>query len=314
MVRVTGSLKVTTDSLLAWIRKHNLSSSGAPPESLDRVMPLDQAGPTDVAFCRFEGEDGQRYICSSNAGIIFVPESLAATLSSEQQFYIPCPYPRLTLIHFLQEFWIEPEWDYEANANPCIHPNAQIADNVRIGPFTLIGPDVVIGRGSRIGSNCHIEHTEIGCDVKIANSVTIGGVGYGYEDDPVSGDILQFPHTGGILIGDRVDIGSNTCVDRGSIGDTVIGNDCKIDNLIHIAHNVKMGARCKVIALAIIGGSVTLGDDAWIAPAAAIRDWCKVGKGAVVGLGAIVTKDVPAHETVVGNPARIISKSLHRYK
>ncbi len=111
-----------------------------------------------------------------------------------------------------------------------------------------------------------------------------------------------------------MEIGSCTCIDRGSIGDTEIGDDCKIDNLIHIAHNVHMGRRCKVIALAIIGGSVVLGDDTWVAPAAAIRDWRKVGKNAVIGIGAVVTKDIPEGETVVGNPAKPIATTQHRYK
>lgn len=314
MVRVAGSLALDPAALLDWARDMEIEPIGLPPARLTGVAPLDGAGSADVAFCRFEGEEGLRYIDGTRAGAVFVPKSLIDALPDSRALYLPCPHARLGLLRLLQEFWKEPDWSFDPAANPCIHPDAQIADSVRIGPFTVIGPDVFIGPGTRIGSNCHIEHAEIGRDVAIANSVAIGGVGFGYEDDPETGEVLQFPHTGGVLIGDRVEIGSNTCLDRGSIGDTLIGDDCKIDNLIHIAHNVRMGKRCKVIALAIVGGSVTLGDDAWVAPAAAIRDWRRVGEKAVVGLGAVVTRDVPDGETVVGNPARPIPKTQHRYK
>lgn len=278
------------------------------------VEPFDEAGPADIAFCRFEGDAGYDAILRSRAGALFVPLSLAAGLPRDRALYLPCEHPRLELLHLLRRFWHEAEWSFDPAANPSIHPDAEIAEGVRIGPFTVIGPGVTVGAGTRIGSNCHIERADIGRDCIVANSVTIGRHGFGYEDDPVTGETLQFPHIGGIVIGDRVEIGSSTCVDRGSIGNTIIGDDCKIDNLVHIAHNVRMGRRCKVIALAIIGGSVVLDDNVWIAPAAAVRDWRRVGENAVVGLGAVVTRDVPANETVAGNPARAMARTTHRYK
>lgn len=314
MVKVAGSLALDPVALADWSRSRNIAPLGLAPSALRGVASLDDATATDVTFCRFEGADGLRYIYGTSAGAIFVPLSLAESLPDSGALYLPCSHPRLEILHLLQDFWAEPDWVIDPTANPCVHPDASIADNVRIGPFSVIGPDVSIGPGTRIGSNCHIEHAEIGRDVTIANSVTVGGVGFGYEDDPTTGAVLQFPHIGGVRIGDRVEIGSSTCLDRGSIGDTIVGDDCKIDNLIHIAHNVRMGERCKVIALAIVGGSVTLGDDVWVAPAAAIRDWRNVGEKAVVGLGAVVTRDVPDGETVVGNPAKPIPKTKHRYK
>ncbi len=314
MVRVAGSLALDVEVLLVWAAGRGIAPVGPRPPALTGVASLDRAGASDLAFCRFDGADGRRHIDGTNAGAVFVPESLIHDLPADRALYLPSAYPRLDLLHLLQAFWKEPDWEFDPAANPSVHSDAEIADDVRIGPFSVVGPDVSIGPGTRIGSNCHIEHAAIGRDVSIANSVAIGGVGFGYEENPETGEVLQFPHIGGVEIGDRVEIGSNTCLDRGSIGDTVIGNDCKIDNLIHIAHNVRMGERCKVIALAIVGGSVTLGDDAWIAPAAAIRDWRMVGEKAVVGLGAVVTKDVADGETVVGNPARPIPKTKNRYK
>ncbi len=309
------TLSITHDDLLSFAKARGIQPFGGATGPFTWVEPLNLAGPADIAFCRFDGEEGLALIRACKAGAVFVPRTIAADLPQDGPLYLPCEHPRLEILHLLKAHWRESHWDdFDPAQNPLIHPTARIAPDARIGPFTMIGPGVTIGPRTRIGSNCHIERAGIGADCIVANSVTIGRYGFGYEDDPVTGETMQFPHIGGVVIGDRVEIGSSTCVDRGSIGDTVIGDDCKIDNLVHVAHNVRMGRRCKVIALAIIGGSVTLGEGAWIAPAAAVRDWRKVGAGAVVGLGAIVTKDVPEGETVVGNPAKPLPKTVHRYK
>ncbi len=310
---MSGGLKVSVQALRTFARERGIEprGHGQVPE-LTGVAPLDSAGRADVAFCRFGGARGRGYVQDTAAGALFVPDSLAESLPERDGIYLPCAYPRLELLRFLQRFWQEPEWVPDMTANPCVHPEARVAGDVRIGPFTVVGPGVAIGAGSRIGSNCHIEHAEIGAGVYIANNVTIGGEGFGYEDDPDTGEILAFPHTGRVVIGDRVDIGSSTCIDRGSIGDTFIGEECKIDNLVHIAHNVRLGRRCKVIALAIVGGSATIEDEVWIAPAAAIRDWRRVGARAVVGLGAVVTKDIPPGAVVMGNPAEPMARAIRR--
>ena len=308
------TLDISADELVEHARERGIDPFGTNGGPYTWVEPLGDARAGDIAFCRFEDDAGLKALRASKAGAVFVPNSLAGSLPSDKALYLPCDHPRLELLRMLQSFWRELNWTFDPAANPSIQDDAKIADDVRIGPFTVIGPGVSIGSGTRVGSNCHIERAEIGRDCIIGNNTSIGQYGFGYEDDPITGETLQFPHIGGVAIHDRVEIGSNTCIDRGSIGNTIIGDDCKIDNLIHVAHNVKMGKRCKVIALAIIGGSVELGDDAWIAPAAAIRDWCNVGSSAIVGLGAVVTKHVADGETVVGNPARAIERTKHRYK
>jgi GNAT superfamily N-acetyltransferase/carbonic anhydrase/acetyltransferase-like protein (isoleucine patch superfamily) len=210
---------------------------------LSGVKPLDQAGPSDMAFCHFDGEQGLRYIAGSKAGAIFVPDSLRDALPSEgPTLYLPCATPRLEILHVLIRFWREVEWDANPQANPCVHPQAKIGKNVRIGPFTVIGPDVEIADNVKIGSHCHLDHCTVGADSLITTSVTIGGGDFGYETDDATGALLQVPHVGGVRIGQRVEIGSSACLDRGSIGDTVIGDDSKIDSLVHIAHNVRMGS------------------------------------------------------------------------
>jgi UDP-3-O-[3-hydroxymyristoyl] glucosamine N-acyltransferase len=111
-----------------------------------------------------------------------------------------------------------------------------------------------------------------------------------------------------VEIGNGVEIGANTCIDRGTLGNTVIGDGTKIDNLVHIAHNVRIGKHCLVIAHAMIGGSCVIGDHAWIAPNAGIIQKKHIGEHATVGLGAVVLEDVPPNETWTGVPAKKIEQ------
>ena len=184
-----------------------------------------------------------------------------------------------------------------------------ISELAHIGEGTQIGHNVVLGEVS-IGNNCEIGNnvviksgTAIGNYVEIGDNSTIGGVGFGYVELP-DGNTFQVPHLGGVEIADGVHIGSNTCIDRGSIGNTVIGPNSRIDNLVHIAHNVQIGKGVFVIAGAEISGSVKIGDKAWIAPNACVREGLTIGANAVVGLGSVVVKDVAEGTTVMGVPAR----------
>lgn len=131
----------------------------------------------------------------------------------------------------------------------------------------------------------------------------IGADGFGYQRNE-SGELEKFPHLGGVVIEDNVEIGSNTCIDRGTLGDTIIREGSKIDNLVHIAHNVIVGRHAIVIAHSMVGGSVRIGDYAWVSPSACLRDVISIGDRSTVGLGAVVVKDVPDGGTVMGTPAR----------
>ena len=138
------------------------------------------------------------------------------------------------------------------------------------------------------------------CRTRFPSKSTHAGFGF----VKINGEWQRFPHYGDVKIGKDVEIGRNTCIDRGSLAHTVIGDGTKIDNLVHVAHNVKIGKRCLITAGAILGGSCEIGDDCFIGIGALIRNGIKIGAGATVGMGAVVTKDVPEGVTVVGNPAR----------
>lgn len=155
----------------------------------------------------------------------------------------------------------------------------------------------------RITGNAHPgRRITIGKDCVIQPGAQIGQDGFGYTFE--NGRWEPKPHNFGVAIEDDVHIGANTCIDRGSYRDTRIGQGTRIDNLVHIAHNVQVGRNCIIVAGAEVSGSVVIGDGAWIGPNACIREHLTIGAGAVIGIGAVVVKDVPAGETWVGNPAR----------
>ena len=144
-------------------------------------------------------------------------------------------------------------------------------------------------------------HIIKGENVIIGASTIIGGEGFGYAKD---GDKwLRLPHIKKVIIGDDVEIGSNCCIDRGCLTDTIIGNGVKIDNLCHIAHGVKIGDNTIITAGTIIAGSVTIGKNVWIAPNSTIKNGITIGDNAFIGIGSNVIRDVQEGTTVYGNPA-----------
>lgn len=195
-------------------------------------------------------------------------------------------------------------------AKAGIHPTAVVDDTARIDPTATIGPFCVIGPNCVIGADCLIgpsvslmQDIMLGARVKIAGGTVIGADGFGYERNE-AGVLEKFPHIGGVVIEDDVEIGSNTSIDRGTLNPTRIGMRARIDNQVHVAHNVVVGADAAIIAQAMIGGSVKIGDRAWIAPSATIMNQVTIGADATVGLGAVVVKAVPDGMTVMGSPAQ----------
>lgn len=189
-----------------------------------------------------------------------------------------------------------------------IHRSSVIDSKADIHKSVYIGPHCVIGR-CKIKANTVIhpnvvinDNVTIGKNVTISPGCIIGYDGFGYNRDEI-GHLEKFPHYGGVIIEDDVEIGSNVSIDRGTLGNTIIKKGAKIDNFCHIAHNVVIGRHSLIIAHAMIGGSTKIGDFAWIAPNAALMEGIKIGDKSLVGLGAVVTKDVPDNTIVVGNPA-----------
>jgi UDP-3-O-[3-hydroxymyristoyl] glucosamine N-acyltransferase len=207
-----------------------------------------------------------------------------------------------------------------------IHPDCELEDGVRLSPGVVIGqgarigrgtylapgvvigPGVAVGRDCRIGANAVIGFALVGDRVSIHAGAVIGEAGFGAAGGPKG--VVDLPQLGRVILQDGVTVGANSCVDRGAFGDTTIGENTKIDNLVHVAHNVRLGRNCVAAAFTGISGSTVVGDGVAFGGKAGVADHLTVGAGAQIGASASVFKDVPAGETWTGFPARPLKRWL----
>jgi len=213
-----------------------------------------------------------------------------------------------------------------------VHSSATLGEGVRIGPNVVIAANAVIGDGAtlfcnvRIGSGCIIgsnstlkagvvvEHDcVIGDDCILYANTTIGTDGFGYCPASDMSGLIKLQHIGNVILGHRVEIGSNSCVDRGKFSATTVGNGTKIDNLVQIGHNCKIGENCVIAATAAIGGSVEIGNWVQIGANVGIAPHCKVGDGARIGAKSGVMHDIPAGEEWLGIPAGKLKDVLRQW-
>jgi UDP-3-O-[3-hydroxymyristoyl] glucosamine N-acyltransferase len=237
----------------------------------------------------------------------FYPQNTEGPLLQEHCTYLQSENPRVSFYQTLKVI-------YPNTLTPKIAESAKIASDVVLGKNISIGEHVVIEIGCSIGDNVAIGHntvlkkgTEIHSNVQVGCNNVIGGVGFGYEHNE-DGAWELIPHIGNVVIEEGVEIGNCTCIDKAVLGSTVLRKNCKIDNLVHIAHGVEIGENALVIAHAMVAGSVKVGKNSWIAPGALIINQVSLGENTKIGLGAVVIKDVTDNQTVVGNPARDILK------
>jgi UDP-3-O-[3-hydroxymyristoyl] glucosamine N-acyltransferase len=191
-----------------------------------------------------------------------------------------------------------------------IAPGAVFGPDVTVGRGTVIGPGAVIGRGVTIGRDCviganvTIECAHLGDRVVLWPGVRVGCEGFGWLDHGVSN--RKVPQLGRVIIQDRVEVGANSTIDRGALGDTVVGEATKIDNLVQIGHNCKIGRNCLIAATSGISGSTTIGDGVLMGGGVGTSGHLSIGAGSVVHGRAAVTKDWPAGSKLAGAPAQDI--------
>lgn len=175
--------------------------------------------------------------------------------------------------------------------NVTVYPNVTILDQCSIGKNTVIWSGTVIRERCHLGTNC-IVHP----------NATIGADGFGFRPCPERG-LVKIPQIGNVVIGNWVEIGANTCVDRGKFSSTVLGDGCKIDNLVQIGHNSILGKFCIMAGNSGLAGSVTLGNGVVIGGSASIKDHTTIGDNAIIGAGSGVTSDIEAGKVMLGYPA-----------
>ena len=288
------------------------------------VTSLARAGPGDIGLLvdsRYSHSAGE-----SAAGAILVSPNLERTLDPAQSRVV-VDDPRRALPTILEHFYSDPI------PKPGLHETAVIAEDVElgagvsVGPFVVVEESVVIGEGTtlhahvvvrsgaRLGRNVTLHphvvvypHVQLGDRVVLHAGTCVGVDGFGYtltEDG-----LAQIPHVGACVIGDDVEIGANSCVDRGSIGHTELEAQVKLDNLVHIAHNVTVGPRTVIAAQVAIAGSTRVGADTMWGGQAGAMDHISVGDGARIAARTGLTEDVPEGSTMGGFPARPLKEFL----
>ena len=237
-------------------------------------------------------------VATTRAGAILVPSDF----DGNDPRFIRVEKPHAALAEVLGRWFNNRKEPRGISPLASIASSARIGLNVTVGAFTSIGENVAIGDDSVIHSNVSIyDGTQIGRRCIVHSGVVIGSDGYGFV--VVGGKHRKIPQIGIVRIEDDVEIGSNSTIDRAALGETVIGEGTKIDNLVQIGHNVRIGKHCLIVAQVGIAGSTVLGDYVVVAGQAGIAGHLELGNGAQIGGAAGVFHDVAAGTKVVGNPA-----------
>ena len=280
-------------------------------ESILEVRSIDDEDfkSTSLGWCSIKKLD---LLLKVKSGTVLLNSELAEnylTINSSFPFNaIIVENPRKSFAEVLRHFFIEEsEWK-GIHSTSTIHPSVVFDENlITIEPNVVLEKNIRIGKRVYIGANTVIKSgTIIGDDVKIGSNNTIGGVGFGYEPNE-EGVYELIPHLGNVILHDKVEVGNNTCIDRAVLGSTVLESEVKVDNLVHIAHGVRIGSNSLVIAHAMIAGSVQIGKNTWVSPSASIKQKLIIGDNALVGMGSVVIKNVEDGAIVVGVPAKKIN-------
>lgn len=283
------------------------------------------------------------FICNSEHATLWADAKAGAALVTKgieakghdpnSRALIIVPQAELAMIELLSAF--KPS---TPTLEPGVHPTASIHSNVIIGKNVYIGPhvsidsgvriadevlihagvriyaDVLIGNQSVIHANAVIrERCQIGRNVILHQNVSIGADGFGYQPSADGSTVIKVPHIGTVVLEDDVEIGANSCIDRGKFQSTRIGRGTKIDNLCQIGHNCQIGVSCIIAGMTAIGGSASLGDGAMLGGGVLVMDHVKIGKKSRIGAGSGVIRDVPDGETHLGAPAGESSAVLRQW-
>ena len=292
-----------------------LPVEGAADEVIEVPSALNTSQPGSVTF--FSDKRRKDQLATAKATACLTTEKLLPLMSGTGMIGLVTDNPRAVFSRLTNEMVIEGASDPQPQniaETANIHPSVVIGNGVSIGAGTRIDANCVIEDGVTIGANCVIEplvrltFTRMGDRCHVKSGTIIGGTGFGTAEDEKG--IFNVPHIGRVIIHDDVYIGSNTCVDRGQLGDTVISKDVKIDNLVQIGHNVFIGEGTIIAGHAGISGSCIIGKKCLFAGKASLADHINVGDGAILAAFAGVMSDVPAGEMYSGIPAMPVREHM----
>ncbi|PYP92972.1 MAG: UDP-3-O-(3-hydroxymyristoyl)glucosamine N-acyltransferase [Gemmatimonadetes bacterium] len=294
---------------------------GSPDVVASGVAPLDRAGPEDLSF--LAARRYLQYFQRSSAAIVLCKADLVPPDSAGPACRVVVRDPHEALLAVVPVLYPEPAWEPGVHRTAVIEQGVVWQEPVAIGPYAVLGRDVRLGRNVRIAAGVVLgDGVQLGDDVEVMPHVVcysgtivgsrvilhagvrLGADGFGYIPGKNGAAPRKIPQVGRCIIGDDVEIGANTTIDRGSVDDTVIGPGTKIDNLVQIGHNCRIGARCLIAGQAGIAGSTYVEDDVFLAGQAGLADHVTIGRGARVTVQGGVIGDIAAGATVSGYPAR----------
>lgn len=318
--RFFDSLGPAALSELARVGAAELADAASGDRPIRHAAPLDTADAEAVTF--FSDAKRKDAAAATKAGACFVrpehrdflPATCAALVTKHPQaaWAAAANHLHAPRRHEPGAVAVHPEAELEEGVllapNVTIGQGARIGRGTRIGPGAVIGPGVLIGRDCVIGPNAVVGFSLLGDRVSISAGAVLGEAGFGAAVGPRG--MVDLPQLGRVVIQDNVTIGANSCVDRGAFADTTIGENTKIDNLVHVAHNVRVGRNCVLAAYTGLSGSTVVGDGVAFGGKAGVADHLNIGSGASIGAAASVFKDVPEGETWTGFPARPLKRWL----
>ncbi|MEC4003655.1 UDP-3-O-(3-hydroxymyristoyl)glucosamine N-acyltransferase [Flavobacterium sp. SUN052] len=292
---------------------------GTTSHSVSAPEQLEIASETEISF--IGSRKYEKLWESSKACAAIVNEDISIE-PGENKVFIKVKNADLAMSQVLELFApAPPQFSHEIHPTAVIDTTAKIGNGTRIGANCYVGPNVVLGENVTlypnvtildeciIGKNTTIwsgavvrERCHVGAYCILHPNCTIGADGFGFRPCPERG-LAKIPQIGNVIIGNNVEIGANSSVDRGKFSSTVLGDGCKIDNLVQIGHNSKLGKFCIMAGNSGLAGSVTLGNGVIIGGSASIKDHLTLGDGAMIGAGSGVAADVPAGKTMLGYPA-----------
>ena len=311
-------MKTTPSEIAALIGGELQGPAGS---AINGAMPLPQAGENDLAY--LEKAANAAWTANRPAGCLIAPEEARGALAGRTGAVIYVKNPKQAFAQVLLKF----EKELNPRPEPGIHPSAAVAQSAKVGAGVHIGPHAVVEAGAEIGDNavisagCYVgaetrigagsrlypnvtvrERCIIGKNVILHPGVVIGSDGYGYIN--VAGRHQKIPQVGRVIIEDDVEVGSNSAIDRAALDATIIGAGTKIDNLVHIAHNVRVGRNCLILAQAGIAGSTAIGNNTIIGGQAGISDHITIGDNAIVMSKTGIMSDLAAGQVVFGHTGR----------
>ncbi|MBX9750843.1 MAG: UDP-3-O-(3-hydroxymyristoyl)glucosamine N-acyltransferase [Roseococcus sp.] len=291
--------------------------AGDPARIFAGVAPLHSASPGEVSFC--ESRAYAEALAATRAGLVLVSAEFASHVPAAT-LAVVCRSPALAFGRVAALFYPRPAPSGGIHPSAIIHPDARIGEGTEVGahavieagaeigrscriaPFVLIGRQVVLGDDCVIHSHCSVTHAVLGRGVVLHPGARIGQEGFGFATT-ADGRFVTAPQLGSVHLGDGVEVGANSCVDRASLGETVLGPGTRIDNLVQVGHNVRTGRGCILVAQVGVSGSTILGDYVQVAGQAGLTGHLKIGSKVRIGAQAGVMNDVPPGIEVLGSPA-----------